>query len=139
MMSLIMGTRQEAGIFVVLLLLSAAGLFEPSSATAPANGSGLSTSEPTQEKSSHCLAGPKNITARQRLLLGLRIPIDSASVDDLTAIPGIGPYLAKGIVRARQSRHGFDSLDDLLVVRGIAAKRLAIMRPYLCFMGRNGP
>ncbi len=133
-----MGTRQETGIFVVLLLLSAAGLFESSSTTAPANGLGLSASEPTKEKSSRCLTGPKNITTRQRLLLGLRIPLGSASADDLTAIPGIGPTLAKGIVRARQSGHGFDSLDDLLEVRGIAAKRLAMMRPYLCLTGRSG-
>jgi DNA uptake protein ComE-like DNA-binding protein len=134
-----MGTRQEVGIFVVLLLLAVAGIFESSSARVAAEDFGRHKSRSAKEMSQNCKAGPGNITARQRLLLGLRIPLDTASEDDLTAIPGIGPFLANGIVRARQGRPGFQSLDDLLEVRGIGAKRLAMIRPYLCLADTSGP
>lgn len=127
-----MGTRQEIGIFVLLLLLAAAGLPTSSPAAAPAAETGAGQVRVGQKTGAPCQAGPENISARQRLLLGLRIPIASATADDLTVISGIGPHLAAEIVAARTAGHGFESLDDLMQVKGIGAKRLAAIRVFLC-------
>ena len=52
------------------------------------------------------------------------ININTASVWDLTALPGIGTVLAQRIVDYRQEIGGFTSLDQLTQVEGIGAERL---------------
>jgi len=62
-----------------------------------------------------------------------RIHLNTATARDLEALPGIGPVLAQRIVQRRQDLveqrgHGFESVDELLSVPGIGAKRLAAIR-----------
>ncbi len=62
-----------------------------------------------------------------------RLPLNSATVNQLDTLPGIGPVLAQRIVQyreqlKRQRGHGFESLDELLNVPGIGPKRLAAVR-----------
>ena len=59
------------------------------------------------------------------------INLNTATADQLEAIPGIGPVLAQRIIEYRQTRGRFQSVDELLEVRGIGAKRLENMRPYV--------
>lgn len=49
------------------------------------------------------------------------IPLDlnSASAEELTALPGLDPALADAIVRHRRATGGFSAVEDLLTVRGI--------------------
>ncbi len=59
------------------------------------------------------------------------IDVNAADTTQLIAVPGIGPVLAKRIVEFRD-RHGkFRSLNDLLKVKGIGAKKLEKIRPYI--------
>jgi competence protein ComEA len=58
---------------------------------------------------------------------GERISINSASLEALDTLPGIGPALAQRIVAARP----FNSIDELLDVSGIGEKTLADMRPLV--------
>jgi DNA uptake protein ComE-like DNA-binding protein len=62
-----------------------------------------------------------------------RVNVNTADWVTLALVPGLGPALSKRIVEARQARPArrFDSLDDLLQVRGIGEKMLARLRPYL--------
>ncbi|MGA0846115.1 MAG: helix-hairpin-helix domain-containing protein [Luteolibacter sp.] len=55
------------------------------------------------------------------------IDINTASIDKLTQLPGVGPATAQRIISARP----FNSPDDLLRVHGIGSKTLEKMRPYL--------
>ncbi|MCS7209475.1 MAG: ComEA family DNA-binding protein [Fimbriimonadales bacterium] len=62
-----------------------------------------------------------------------KFPIDlnTATAEQLEAIPGIGPVLAQRIVEYRNTHGKFHSVDDLLEVQGIGPKRLENMRPYV--------
>ena len=59
------------------------------------------------------------------------IDINSASSAQLQEVPGIGPATAEKILQMRKSYGAFKSVDDLMSVRGIGAKRLEKMRKYL--------
>jgi competence ComEA-like helix-hairpin-helix protein len=70
------------------------------------------------------------------------IDINSASAVQLQEVPGIGPATADKILQMRKSYGAFKSVDDLLSVRGIGAKRLEKMRKYLVAghaVPRRGP
>jgi competence ComEA-like helix-hairpin-helix protein len=59
------------------------------------------------------------------------IDINSANSTQLQEVPGIGPATAEKILQMRKSYGAFKSVDDLMSVRGIGAKRLEKMRKYL--------
>lgn len=58
--------------------------------------------------------------------LGGKLDVNTASIEALQDIPGIGLVLAKRIIEARP----FASADDLRKVKGIGAKRYAQLRPF---------
>jgi competence protein ComEA len=59
------------------------------------------------------------------------INLNTATAEQLEAIPGIGPVLAQRIIEYRQTHGRFQSVDELREVRGIGPKRLENMRPYV--------
>src|SRR5579862_3546988 len=59
------------------------------------------------------------------------IDINSASSAQLQEVPGIGPATADKILQMRKSYGAFKSVDDLTAIRGIGPKRLEKMRKYL--------
>lgn len=64
-------------------------------------------------------------------LAGKPLDLNRASRKELEQLPGVGAGLAATIVRAREERGGFASVDELDEVRGIGPKTLARLRPYL--------
>jgi competence protein ComEA len=63
--------------------------------------------------------------------LGRPVDLNRATVDDLAAVPGIGPGLAAEVVREREERGPFGSPDSLRRVRGIGPVRLERARPWV--------
>ena len=59
------------------------------------------------------------------------ININTASVEELAQLPGVGKTIAGRIVRHREKSGLFRRVDELLVIRGISAKKLAALRPYV--------
>jgi DNA uptake protein ComE-like DNA-binding protein len=57
---------------------------------------------------------------------GAKLDVNSASVEALQALPGIGPVLAERIIAARP----FQSADELQRVQGIGAKKYGLLRPF---------
>jgi competence protein ComEA len=56
------------------------------------------------------------------------VHLNSATVDDLDALPGIGPVTAQKIIDYRQEHGAFSSVDDLDAVPGIGPARLEQLR-----------
>lgn len=62
---------------------------------------------------------------------GRPVDINHASAQELEAVPGIGPALARRIVAFRQANGRFACVDDLTRVPGIGPKTLESMRDWL--------
>ncbi|MDH6110477.1 competence protein ComEA [Kitasatospora sp. MAP12-15] len=59
------------------------------------------------------------------------ISLNRATVEQLDALPGVGPVLAQHIIDFRGSHAGFRSLDQLRQISGIGERKLAELKPLL--------
>jgi len=68
---------------------------------------------------------PRSATA------GAPLNLNSASVAQLEALPGIGRATAERIVEYRQKNGGFKKAEDLMNVRGIGEKSFLKLKPLI--------
>ena len=61
----------------------------------------------------------------------VQVDLNQSSVEELQALPGIGPVLAERIRQYRRDKGNFTSIEEITKVRGIGAKRFARLRPYI--------
>jgi len=61
-----------------------------------------------------------------------RVDINTADVDELQTLPGIGSALAQRIIDDRRARGRFGSVDDLTRVSGIGSRMVDKLRPHAC-------
>ena len=80
-------------------------------------------------------SGP--LTIRQKYLLGKRVDINSASLLEISELPGITDEVAAAVVEERDRLGRFRSPEDLLGVKGIKEKRLQKILPFLAKMTNN--
>ena len=73
----------------------------------------------------------KAMSSFQKLTLGIPISLNSETEIGLTAIPGVGPKLAKRIIEEKERRGGFKKLRDLMAVQGISAKKYIRIVPWI--------
>jgi competence protein ComEA len=66
------------------------------------------------------------------------VNVNTATLDELVQLPGIGEKRAQAILEARQQRGGFKSVDELLDIRGIGPANLEKLRPHLSVSGKSG-
>ncbi len=59
-----------------------------------------------------------------------RVNINTATVKQLTLLPGIGEVIAQRIVDYRTDSGPFQSVDDLINVSGIGETKLEQLKPY---------
>jgi len=62
---------------------------------------------------------------------GAPVNINTATLDQLESLPGIGPALGQRIIDYRQQHGPFKSVNDLTNVSGIGDKRLADLRQMI--------
>lgn len=60
-----------------------------------------------------------------------KLDLNSATVEQLVSLNGVGEVLAQRIVDYRQQHKRFKSLDELSQVKGIGDKKLEQLRPFL--------
>ena len=60
-----------------------------------------------------------------------RININTATIEDLQKIPGVGEVTAEAIIRNRDEVGSYISIDDLLKVKGIGEKTIKKIGPWI--------
>lgn len=60
-----------------------------------------------------------------------KVNINTATAEELTRLPGIGPAYAERIVAWREENGRFTRIEQLLEIRGIGEKRLENLKPYI--------
>ncbi|WP_206830917.1 ComEA family DNA-binding protein [Alicyclobacillus fructus] len=74
-------------------------------------------------------------TRKSAVSSGQKIDINTADVETLETLPGVGPKRAAAIVAYRQAHGPFPDLESLRHVKGIGAKTLAKWRDLITFGG----
>jgi competence ComEA-like helix-hairpin-helix protein len=65
------------------------------------------------------------------------INLNTATLDELTRLPGVGPSRAQAILEVRSKLGGFKKLDDLMRVKGIGRKTFRKLEPLLRLDGKT--
>jgi competence ComEA-like helix-hairpin-helix protein len=66
-----------------------------------------------------------------------QVDINKADWPELATLPGVGRKMAERIVQSREESGPYSDLDDLRRVRGIGARTMETLRPYLQPMPRR--
>lgn len=65
------------------------------------------------------------------------INLNTATIEELTRLPGVGPARAQAILELRAKLNGFKKLDDLMRVKGIGRKTFRKLEPMLRLEGKT--
>lgn len=77
------------------------------------------------------LSDSGNATQSSSSASGL-ININTATVEELDALPGVGEATAQAIVKERESGGAFSTPEDIMRVSGIGEKKYAKMKDSIC-------
>ena len=64
-----------------------------------------------------------------------KLDLNQATVEELDALPGVGPAIARRIVAFREKNGAFKRIEDLMNVRGIGEKTFLRLRDRI--MGKS--
>jgi competence protein ComEA len=62
---------------------------------------------------------------------GGQVDLNTATLEQLEALPGVGPVLAQRIIDWRTEHGRFNSVDELQEVSGVGAKKFESIRPHV--------
>lgn len=60
-----------------------------------------------------------------------KIDINTATLERLKTLPGVGPVYGERIIAYRDSTDGFNTVEELININGIGPKRLEDIRPHV--------
>ncbi len=66
-----------------------------------------------------------------------KVNVNTASVDQLSLLPRVGPSVAARIVEFREQNGKFKKPEDLLLVSGIGDRTFDLIRPYVSVEGET--
>jgi competence protein ComEA len=65
------------------------------------------------------------------------VNVNTATLEELQLLPGVGESRARALIDARKQRGGFKRVEDLLEVKGIGEVSLEQLRPYVTTQGKT--
>jgi competence ComEA-like helix-hairpin-helix protein len=65
------------------------------------------------------------------------VNINTASAEQLTLLPRIGPAVAQRIIEFRDQNGKFEQASDLILVRGIGDRTFEVLQPYVTVSGET--
>ncbi len=68
---------------------------------------------------------------KKKLLPNEKIKVNSADLETLIKLPGIGRKTAQKIIEFRNLHGKFDSINDLLKIKGIGKKKLSKFKKFI--------
>jgi len=80
----------------------------------------------------------RRLPAAQRLVAGVGLHLNRDPAEALELLPGIGSVRAQAIVESREREGPFESIEQLSRVRGIGARTVARLRPWLVPLAAAG-
>ena len=119
--------KAALGLTAAFLLFTGGWFYARQSAAQPYT---VTVSQSAPEVSSAPAASNNEESKPESLLEGEAIDINSAPVEDLQRLPGIGEKRAQAIVAWWEEHGPFQSVDELVQVSGIGEKLLAGLRDY---------
>jgi comEA protein len=69
------------------------------------------------------IMGEREVEVKRRL-----VNINTASLDEIASLPGIGKVLASRIIEYRNTHGGFRSKEELIRVKGIGVKKYKVLK-----------
>lgn len=122
--------ERRGGLLVALLLLIGAGWDAWRAATVPPPP--VARPGAVQDAMPEPPPGPAPRAATPETAAAVRrLDLNRATTEELDALPGIGPVLARRIVEHRERHGAFRSLEELRAVRGVGPRLLDRLRPRL--------
>jgi competence protein ComEA len=98
---------------------------QPIQATPPEEADAVSPASPE-------VAPVKTVERRATALRPIpRLNVNTATAAQLELLPRVGPKMAERIVAYRAAHGGFRRVQDLLAVKGIGEKTLALLEPHV--------
>lgn len=91
-------------------------------------------SSPSPEESSDAELSeedPAESEGPQEVLVEKSININTASLEELDSLPGVGPVIAQRIIDYREANNGFYDIQEIMDVSGIGEKTYAKLEPYI--------
>ena len=65
------------------------------------------------------------------------VNVNTATLEQLQQLPGVGETRSRAIVEVRKERGGFGSVDELMAVHGVGKALLEKLRPYVTLEGKT--